>query len=142
MGSMFAPPARRTTFTNRDDDQSEAQTPQRMTTGNLEAQNPFSDPNNHLESNGIPNSPDPLSREPGGVPPPLQDDRFLQNQQYYARTDPSSQPAPESSRTVFPPILPRRKFNKHIMIPSIIAVVTVILVVTLVVCYVAGAFGD
>ena len=50
---------------------------------------------------------------------------------------------PDSQRkTVFPPLPSqrRKRFNKHIIIPSALALAVCIVVVTLVVCY--GTFSD
>ena len=137
MDSTFVPPSRRTTYSNVHDNELEARAPQRATTGNLEAQNPFSDPRGTFEPQEIPASTIESFHEHSASRP-------QQFQQNYVATDHPAQAAPgisNYSKTAFPPLVPRRRFNKHIMIPSVIALMTVVIVVTLVVCYVAGAFG-
>ena len=141
MDSAFAPPSRRTTYSNLRDNDFEARAPQRATTGNLEAQNPFADPHGNFEPQGIPLSTVESFHEHSATRPQQRNDEHLQFQQTYAATDSSAQAAPGNSKTVFPPLVPRRRFSKHIVIPSVIALMTVVIVVTLVICYVAGAFG-
>ena len=141
MDSAFAPPSRRTTYSNLHENDFEACAPQRATTGNLEAQNPFADPHGNFGPQGIPISTSESLYEHSAVHSQQRDDERLQSQQTYAAPDSSAKTAPGNSKTVFHPPMPRRRFNKHIMIPSIIALMTVIIIVTLVICYVAGAFG-
>ena len=141
MDSAFAPPSRRKTYSSLHDNKFEARAPQRATTGNLEAQNPFSDPRSNFEPQGNPISTIESFHEHSAARPQQWDAGHLQFQQNYVATDSSAQAAPGIPKTVFPPFVPRRRFNKHIMIPSVIALMTVVIVLTLVICYVAGAFG-
>ena len=141
MNQAFAPPSRRTTYSKLHDDDFDPHAPKRVTTSNLEAQDAFSHPHSDSGPQGISvRSIAPL-HEPNIALSQQGRDGHLESQHHYAATDRSANPAPQNTKTVFPPLRPRRKFNKHIMIPSIIAVTTVIVVVTLVICYVAGAFG-
>lgn len=138
----FYPPSRRITYPHAHDNDFEAYTPQRTTTSNLEAQFSPQDQQNDFRTNEMP----PPTNQPyqglEGTYPQQSNNTYDQPQQYYAAMDPSA-PQDSQAKTVFPP-LPlrtiRKRFNKHIMIPSVIAVVLVVLVVTLIVCYVAGAF--
>ncbi|CAF9928877.1 MAG: hypothetical protein HETSPECPRED_006965 [Heterodermia speciosa] len=141
MDAAFAPPSRRTTYSKLQDNEFEPRASQRVTTGNLEAQNPFSDPHGSIEPQGIPISTIESSDGHSAARPQKWDDGNQQFQQNYVAADSSAQAAPGISKTVFPPLVPRRRFNKHIMIPSVIALMTLVIVVTLVICYVAGAFG-
>ncbi|KAG7005254.1 hypothetical protein G7Y79_00020g047820 [Physcia stellaris] len=141
MNQAFAPPSRRTTYSKLHDDDLDPHAPKRVTTSNLEAQNAFSHPHSDSGPQGISDPSIAPLHEPGIALSQQESDGHFQSQQYYAVTDRSAKPAPQTKKTVFPPLRPRRKFNKHIMIPSIVAVTTVIIIVTLVICYVAGAFG-
>ena len=140
----FFPPSRRTTYPHAHDNDFEAHTPQRTTTSNLEAQFSCQGPHsNHRTDEGMPA---PTNEPHQGIEntyPQQQNNTYEQSQQYYAAMDPSA-PPDSQAKTVFPPLPPRttrKRFSKHIMIPSVIAVVMVVLIVTLIVCYVAGAFG-
>lgn len=141
MNQAFAPPSRRTTYSKLHDNDFDPHAPKRVTTSNLEAQNPFPHPHSDSGPQGT-FVPSIERRDEASTTLSQQEsDGNTQSQQYYATTDRSVNPAFQSTKTVFPPLGPRRKFNKHIMIPSIIAVMTLIVVVTLVICYVAGALG-
>ena len=138
----FYPPSRRTTYPHAHDNDFEAYAPQRTTTNNLEAQNVFQDPHSDHRTHEMPASINEPYQGLSTIYPQQQNNTYDQSQQYYAAMDPSA-PAGSQASTVFPPLPPRttgKRFNKHIMIPSVIAVFMVVLVVILIVCYVAGAF--
>lgn len=136
----FAPPARRTTYSQIHDNDFDAYAPKRTTTSNLEAQNPFHDPHGDQHQYAPTKG---QYQQPENTYSQHQNNTHDQSQQYYAAMNPSTQTGPQT-KTIFPPLTPprvRKRFNNSIIIPSAVAVAVCVLIVALVVCYVSGVFG-